>query len=189
MEHKHFSSLENELTFFTSLIQGFFNSPPPPHLDLLLHRYTYATCCNLSMLLLKININAIFYQQYIFITDIFTYNGHFENNPVFLEELRCKSLSLVSNFSPNHFQIPLYLLFSCNSQRLLWAYFIRHQGGYGATDLMVVHVSDGWAEEDEHEAHWYRHLQHWLQQHRLMQPNKSHGRLVQEVHPACGDSE
>lgn len=68
------------------------------------------------------------------------------------------------------------------------AYFVRHQGGYGAADLMVVHVSNGWAEEDEQEAHRYRHLQHRLQQHCLLQTHKSHGRLVQEVHPTCGGS-
>lgn len=54
---------------------------------------------------------------------------------------------------------------------------------------MVVHVSDGWAEEDKQEAHWNGHLQHRLQRHRLLQPHKSHGWLVQEVHPACGDSD
>lgn len=61
-------------------------------------------------------------------------------------------------------------------------YLVRHEGGEGASDLVVVHVILAGAQQDEEEAHGDRHLQHRLQQHRLVQPDEGHGRLLQELH-------
>lgn len=65
------------------------------------------------------------------------------------------------------------------------AYLVGHEGGDGATDLVVVHVGAARAQQHEEEADRDRHLQHGLQLGRLLQPHEGHGGLVQELHAAC----
>lgn len=63
-------------------------------------------------------------------------------------------------------------------------HLVRHEGGDGASDLMVVHAGGRGSQQDEEESDGHRDFQDRLQQHRLLQAHKRHGGLFQEVHAA-----
>jgi len=67
-------------------------------------------------------------------------------------------------------------------------HLVWHECRDGASNLVVVDVGGGWAQQEEKELNRDRNLQHWLEQDRLLQPHKRHGGLVQETHAACSHS-
>lgn len=66
-------------------------------------------------------------------------------------------------------------------QYMISTYLVWHESGKGSPNLMIVHVGLTGTKEDENEANWDGNLQHWLQKHSLVQPNKGHGWLLQEL--------
>lgn len=65
-----------------------------------------------------------------------------------------------------------------------FAHLVRHECGDGASNLVVVHAGGGRTQQDEEESDRDGDLENGLQLHRLLQPHKRHGGLLQEVHTA-----
>lgn len=64
-------------------------------------------------------------------------------------------------------------------------HLVRHECWDRASNLMVVNVGSGRAQQEEEEPNWHRNLQDRFQQNCLLQSHKRHGWLVQETHTAC----
>lgn len=81
------------------------------------------------------------------------------------------------------FSIALYPL---SWSALNWSHtdLVRHECGDGASDLVVVNVGAGGSQQDEDEPDRHGNLQYRVQLLRLLQPDKRHGGLLQEVHTA-----
>lgn len=57
-------------------------------------------------------------------------------------------------------------------------YLIRHEGGEGAPNLMIVHVGLCGAQQHKDEPNRDGDFQNGLQQHSFVQPDKGHRRLL-----------
>ncbi len=60
-------------------------------------------------------------------------------------------------------------------------YLVRHEGGEGASDLMIVHVGLTGTQQDENKANGDGNLEHRLEEDCLIQPDEGHGRLLQKL--------
>lgn len=84
----------------------------------------------------------------------------------------------------NHLSVKWFHIF----QYLLHIYLVGHEGGEGASDLVVVHVGLTWAEQDEKKANGNGDLEHRLQEDGVAQPDEGHGGLLQELNAALTQS-
>lgn len=86
----------------------------------------------------------------------------------------------IKPFKMKDLEMPLEMFTSSS----FYIYLVRHERGEGASNLMIVQVGLTWTKQDENKANRDGDLQHRLQKDRLVQPDKGHGGLLQEVHRA-----